>query len=100
MTVLGKTVEFQREIEKEQRLSSTRAEDLKTGLGVKKKSKRKKKPKLCPNKSPDPKPKSDEKGGKDELQLQLLGYLNPRRGELSMYERIASHAADGVLDVH
>ncbi|KAL5813718.1 hypothetical protein ACOSQ3_024488 [Xanthoceras sorbifolium] len=101
MTVLGETVEFQleRAIEEEQRLSNTGAEDPKTGFGVNKNSKRKNKPKPCPNKSLYTKPKSDEKGGKYKLQLLLLGYLNPRKRELSMHERITGHAADGVLDV-
>ncbi|KAL5826980.1 hypothetical protein ACOSQ3_018826 [Xanthoceras sorbifolium] len=102
MTVLGETVDFQLErvIEEEQCLDTIGVEDPKTGLGVKKKSRRKKKPKPCPNKSPGPKPKFDDTEGCKELQLQLLGYLNPRRGELSRHERIIGHAADGILDVH
>ncbi|KAL5745795.1 hypothetical protein ACOSP7_026941 [Xanthoceras sorbifolium] len=86
MTVLGETVEFQlkRMIEEEQCLDSTGAEDPKTCLGVKMKSRRKKKPKPC----------------YEELQLQLLGYLIPRKGELSRHERITGHAVEGVLDMH
>ncbi|KAL5744086.1 hypothetical protein ACOSQ2_027202 [Xanthoceras sorbifolium] len=102
MTVLGETVEFQlkRTIEEEQCLDSTGAEDPKTCLGVKMKSRRKKKPKPCPKKQPSPKPKFDDTGGYEELQLQLLGYLIPRKGELSRHERITGHAVEGVLDMH
>ncbi|KAL5833293.1 hypothetical protein ACOSQ3_016967 [Xanthoceras sorbifolium] len=100
MTILGETIEFQRTIEEEQRLSSPGATDPKTGLGVKKKAKLKKKPKLCPNKPPNPKLEFDDIGGCDELQMQLLDYLNPKRGALSRHERIAGYSANGVLDVH
>ncbi|KAL5773599.1 hypothetical protein ACOSQ2_013523 [Xanthoceras sorbifolium] len=96
MTVLRETFEFQleKEIEEDQTV------DPKIGLGVKQNSKRKNKPKPCPNKPLGPKPNFDDIGGCEELQLQLLGYLNPMKGELSRHRQIVDHAADGVLDMH
>ncbi|KAL5756651.1 hypothetical protein ACOSQ2_021397 [Xanthoceras sorbifolium] len=96
MTVLGETIEFQ----EEQHLSIPGAADSKIGLGVKNKAKQKKKPKPCLNKLPDPEPEFDDIEGCEKLHMQLLGYLNLKRGALSRHERIAGYAANGVLDVH